>query len=506
VVIGTSESTTRAQVAALRAARNVPEWELHAEMTAFGWKRPHLSRTVEAVAARLSEGHAVLSLVGLHEALAREDAEQAMAALGEVVRRVTVARRPGGLVVSGGWTAVTVLRALGAQGAEILGPVGAAMPLCRVVGGAMAGTALVTKGGALGSDEALDRAVGFYDRTDRDRRETSSRPLLGITMGDACGVGPEVIAKALAHADAYSWCRPLVIGDAELLRRAVRTVRGKLDVREVETPEAAAFTSGTVDVYSPIVVDHEKVVMGRVCPEAGRAAAEWVIEAVRLAKAGRIGAIVTAPLNKEAMNLAGYAYAGHTELLAEKAGSKGARLMLASDRMKVAHVTGHIALHDVPARLTRERVRETIEMLGEALRRMGSPDPKIAVCGLNPHAGENGLFGQEDEAVIRPAVEEALARGWKAEGPLPADTTFFKVYDGLYDGVVAMYHDQGHVPAKLVAFADAVNVTLGLPIVRTSVDHGTAFDIAGKGVAREGNMLCAMRLAARLAPPEAPRS
>ncbi|MDA0747467.1 MAG: 4-hydroxythreonine-4-phosphate dehydrogenase PdxA, partial [bacterium] len=222
-------------------------------------------------------------------------------------------------------------------------------------------------------------------------------------------------------------------------------------------------------------------------------------KAVDWALANRIDGIVTAPLNKEAMNRAGFRYAGHTELLAERAGGYDVRLMLACERLNVAHVTGHVALRDVPGRLTEELVLDTIELLGRALVDMDRPEPKIAVCGLNPHAGESRLFGNEDADVIVPAVKAAQKRGWNAIGPLPADTVFFKAYDRLFDGVVAMYHDQGHGPVKLVAFDKAVNVTLGLPIVRVSVDHGTAFDIAGKGIANEANMLQTLTLGAKLA-------
>ncbi len=325
------------------------------------------------------------------------------------------------------------------------------------------------------------------------------RPLMGITMGDPCGIGSEVILKALAREESYRVCRPLVIGHPEILKRDMAMAGVRLDVRVVERPEDGAFEFGGVDIWCPVDVDVGQIAMGEVCREAGRAAAEWVIRAVDLAMADRIDGIVTAPLNKEAMNLAGYPFAGHTELLAEKSGAGRAHLMLVSDRMNVSHVTGHIALHEVPDRLTVDLIYDTVRLTRDVLIGMGKLDPRIAVCGLNPHAGENGLFGSEDAEVVRPAVEKTLSEGWRVDGPLPADTTFLKVYNGLYDGVVAMYHDQGHVPAKLVAFDEAVNVTLGLPIVRTSVDHGTAYDIAGKGVAKAVNMLQAIRVGSKLA-------
>ncbi len=325
------------------------------------------------------------------------------------------------------------------------------------------------------------------------------RPLLGITMGDVCGIGPEVIAKALSHQDVYAFCRPLVIGDAEVLAANLAHAGRRLEVRRVEAPESGGYRFGEIDLLAPIGLDHAQIETGRVCPEAGRTAVEWVVRAVDLAVGGRTDGIVTAPLNKEAMNRAGFRYAGHTELLAERLGVADVRLMLASERLNVAHVTGHVSLRQVPERLSEARVLGTIRLLHSALTDMGRPHPRIAVCGLNPHAGEAGILGSEDSELIQPAVQRANAGGMRVDGPLPADTVFLKAYNGGFDGVVAMYHDQGHAPVKLVAFHTAVNVTLGLPIVRVSVDHGTAFDIAGRGVADETNMLETLRLGARLA-------
>ena len=329
--------------------------------------------------------------------------------------------------------------------------------------------------------------------------ESGYRPLMGITMGDPGGIGAEVILKALGREESYRVCRPLVIGHPNILNRDMAMAGVQLDMRLVDRPENGAFEFGCVDVCCPLEVNLDRIAICEVRAEAGKAATEWVIHAVELAIANRIDGIVTAPLNKEAMNLAGYAYAGHTELLAEHSGAGRAYLMLASDRLSVSHVTGHIPLHEVPDRLTSERICDVIRLTRDALIGLGASDPRLAVCGLNPHAGENGLFGREDAEIIRPAVERALSNGWRVDGPLPADTTFLKVYNRIYDGVVAMYHDQGHVPAKLVAFDEAVNITLGLPIVRTSVDHGTAYDIAGKGIARAANMMQAIRVGSKLA-------
>ena len=499
LVVGSAESTTRRQVEALRRSLDVSEWEVHVEATAFAWERPHMKNLVEEVGARMSNGgDAVLSLVGLHPGIAREEVTRAIRALAEVVCKLADRVRPAGILATGGWTASEVLKALGGEGVEILEGISAGAPLCRIDGGPFQGLQMVTKGGALGEEDVLVRAVERI-RGPEMQDEAAPRPLLGITMGDAAGVGPEVIVKALGHPEVYAMCRPLVIGHPEILKAHLKFAGRPLEVRPVDSPEAGEFRPGTIDVWNPVAVDISQIETGTVCPEAGRAAAEWVIAAVDLAMAGRIDGIVTAPLNKEAMNRAGFHYAGHTELLAERCGGHDVRLMLASERLNVVHTTGHVALRDVSARLTMARVFDTIALLHRALVDMGRPNPRIAVCGLNPHAGESGLFGHEDAETIRPAVEQAQRKGWDVAGPLPPDTTFFKAYDGTFDGVVAMYHDQGHAPVKLVAFEDAVNVTLGLPIVRTSVDHGTAFDIAGKGVADETNMLRALRVGATLA-------
>jgi 4-hydroxythreonine-4-phosphate dehydrogenase len=496
MILGTNESTTREQVSVLKADGRTHEWEVHVDSAPFAWARPHAPRVVNEVTAQLEAGgDAVISLVGLHPGLHSDDAAEGMALLAEVAKRVMNAYRPATLVVSGGWTAISVARALGATSAEILGEVATAVPACRLIGGPFSGLTIVTKGGALGDPDAL---LGIVQK-EIPMEDVQSLPLLAITMGDPSGVGPEVIAKALAGGQLYAKCRPIVIGDENILKQAMEWVGVDFQVRAIDHPSDGRFERGAVEVLNPVVLDRTQITTGQVSAEAGRVAAEWVIKAVELAMSEEIDGIVTAPLNKEAMNLAGFRYPGHTELLADKAGAERVRLMLASDRLNVAHVTCHVGLDQVSSLLKTEDVLDTITLLRDALEGMGKLDPSIAVTGLNPHAGENGLFGSEDSDIIRPAVEQALAAGLRVEGPVPADTTFFKAYDGIYDGIVAMYHDQGHTPVKLVAFDTGVNVTLGLPIVRTSVDHGTAFDIAGKGIAKEGNLLCAIDVGARLA-------
>jgi len=492
-VIGTNESVTRGQITNLRRERGTHEWEVHADHAAFGWERPHIPSVVREIADHLESGKsAVLSLVGLHAGMQQSDAAQAMVILGEMAKRTIARFRPAGLILSGGWTTIETLRAMDAKGVRIREAIDVGTPVCDVIGGLYEGLRIVTKRGALGGDDTLVKAVDYFETEDMDPGEL---PVLGITMGDVCGVGPEIIAKAFDLDDLYQLCRPLVIGDVYALENACETCSVSLKIRKIDSPVDANFEPGTIDVINPLTLDPDAWEKGHVSSDAGRAAAEWVIEAVRLAVADEIDGIVTAPLNKEAMNLAGYKYPGHTELLAEQAGGHDVRLMLASPRMSVAHVTGHIALHEVSERLTQKRVYDTIAMTHDALVRMGKPTPRLAVTGLNPHAGENGLFGEEDDLVIRPAVEQGRERGWEIDGPLPADATYFKAYDGQYDGVIAMYHDQGLPVIKHHGFGDVVNVTLGLPIVRTSVDHGTALDLAGTGTAQVSSLKAAIRWA-----------
>jgi len=325
-------------------------------------------------------------------------------------------------------------------------------------------------------------------------------PCIGITMGDPAGVGPEVVMKALAHAGVYSQCKPLVIGDARHLERAAAIVGSALAVRRVEGPEDARFEHGTVDCVDLALVPAD-LPFGKLSAQAGEAAYRYVERAVALALARRIDAICTAPLNKEAMNAAGHRYPGHTELLAELTGTQEVSLMLLAPKLRVIHVTTHIGLLDAIEKIDAGLVDRTIGRGRELLRRAGFPEPRIGVCGINPHAGEGGLFGRgEEEAKIAPAIALARARGWKVEGPLPADTLFYRAARGDFDLVVAMYHDQGHGPVKVMGLEHGVNVTAGLPILRTSVDHGTAFDIAGTGKADERSMLEALRQAAVLAP------
>jgi 4-phospho-D-threonate 3-dehydrogenase / 4-phospho-D-erythronate 3-dehydrogenase len=312
-------------------------------------------------------------------------------------------------------------------------------------------------------------------------------PRIAITMGDAAGVGPEIVMKSLAHAEVYRFCKPLVIGDAERLRGAGRICGSKLSL------------PGDVECIDLKLIP-KNLEWGRLSAAAGEGAFQFVKLATELAMEGRVEAICTAPLNKEALHLAGHIYPGHTELLAELTGTSEVSMMLTAPNLRVIHVTAHMGLLDAIASIEPGLVERTIVRGHEVLARAGLMRRKIGVCGINPHAGENGLFGRgEEESKIVPAIAACRAKGIDVEGPLPADTLFFRASRGDFDMVVAMYHDQGHGPVKVLGLEAGVNITVGLPVIRTSVDHGTAFDIAGTGRADERSMLEALRQAAELA-------
>jgi 4-hydroxythreonine-4-phosphate dehydrogenase len=326
------------------------------------------------------------------------------------------------------------------------------------------------------------------------------RPVVAITMGDAAGIGPEIIMKALAHDEVYQRCRPLVIGDAGRLRQAGDLVGSALSIRSVAGPREAAFEHGTVDCVDLALIPSD-LPWGRLSPIAGDAAFRFVERSVTLALGGEVDAICTAPLNKEALQAGGHIFPGHTEILAALTRTPEVSMMLMTPKLRVIHVTTHIGLIDAIAKIEPGLVERTILRGNEALMRAGLERPRIGVCGINPHAGEHGLFGHgEEEQKIEPAVRKLRERGFDVEGPLPADTLFFRAQRGDFDLVVAMYHDQGHGPVKVLGIEAGVNVTVGLPMIRTSVDHGTAFDIAGTGRADERSLLEALNQAIVLAP------
>jgi 4-phospho-D-threonate 3-dehydrogenase / 4-phospho-D-erythronate 3-dehydrogenase len=325
------------------------------------------------------------------------------------------------------------------------------------------------------------------------------RPLLALTLGDPSGIGPEIILKALQDKNMHTRCRLIVIGDRRILDRAAQTLgTDKLTIFETTDPSTGVFEPGFLDLIDLGNAEPRDCPWGEVSAASGKAAVEYVFTACDLAIAGDVDGIVTAPLNKAAMHAAGFTYAGHTELLAERTGADRVSMLLVGPQMKVVHVSTHVSLTEAIRRVQRKRVEEVIDIAYESCVALGISDPLIAVAGLNPHAGEDGLFGDEEMREIVPAIEAARAKGLRVTDPQPPDTVFLRATKGSFDIVVAMYHDQGHIPMKLLAFDSGVNVSVGLPIVRTSVDHGTAFDIAGKGIAREESMLAAIDVAIQM--------
>lgn len=340
------------------------------------------------------------------------------------------------------------------------------------------------------------------------------RPIIGITMGDPAGNGPEISVKALAKPETYEECNPLIIGDASCIEEAIQilNLENEIQVNSLQDVKEAQFEFGYIDVLDMNLVDMSKKQFGEVQAMCGEAAFQYVEKAIELALSGEVDGTVTNALNKEAMNLAGHQYSGHTEIYADYTNTKSYSMMLAQDNMRVAHVSTHVALRDACDAVKKDRVLEVIHLASDACKDFGIETPKLAVAGLNPHAGENGLFGREEMEEIQPAIDQALSEGIMIpdQQPVPADTVFSKMDGGWYDMVVVMYHDQGHVPIKLKGFVyngelekwDAVsgiNITLGLPIIRVSVDHGTGFDIAGKGVASPASLLNSLEYATLLA-------
>jgi 4-phospho-D-threonate 3-dehydrogenase / 4-phospho-D-erythronate 3-dehydrogenase len=339
-----------------------------------------------------------------------------------------------------------------------------------------------------------------------------NRPVIGVTMGDPAGVGPEVIVKACAEAAVREQSRPVVIGSADVMRDALGLVGSPLALHPVASVEDCRWGAGTLECLDCANVDVASLPRSTVSAAAGRAAYEYIARAIALAKSKAIEAIVTAPVNKEALAAAGVRHSGHTEILAELTDTRDYAMLLMGRDLKVIHVTTHVALRRVPELVTRERVLRVIRLAQRTMDGLGRPRAKIAVAGLNPHAGEDGLFGDEEQTAIGPAIEAARAEGLHVTGPLPADTLFSRARGGEFDIVVAMYHDQGHIPVKTVGFTyddasgrwtglSGVNVTVGLPFVRVSVDHGTAFDRAWKGIANHESMVEAIDVAVRMLTP-----
>jgi len=337
-------------------------------------------------------------------------------------------------------------------------------------------------------------------RVKTSRSNPKGKPLLGITMGDPAGIGPEVIAKALAGTKLRRLCFPLVIGSRSVMQQTIKKLKLKLDVRSVEGHDTAPPHANQIAVLDPLEQPLGSFQLGMAAPETGAASVVFIKKAVHLAQIGCIDGIVTAPINKEAINMAGCHFPGHTELLADLTHTQESGMMIIGGPLRIMFVTTHVAIKDLPSLLTQAKIERGIRLAHLALTTLfGIKNPRIGVAALNPHAGEHGLFGDEEQRVILPAAQAAQAKGIRASDPLPADTLFGKAARGDYDGVVALYHDQGLIPLKLVAFGTCVNLTVGLPIIRTSVDHGTAFDIVGKGIADPGSLIEAVMLAATLA-------
>lgn len=408
------------------------------------------------------------------------------------------------LVLTGGETARAVLDRLGvtrlAVHGELAGHHGA------VLSTTPDGRRVVTRPGSFGAPGSLTEIAAAL-RSERHggshvstTTRPDTRPFIAVTMGDGAGIGPEVVVGALLDEGLAAVCRPVVIGDAARLRLGAEALGVTADVVAVESVEDAEFIPGRVNVVDLGLLPAD-LQWGELSAVAGDAAFHYIRVASELAMSGRVQGICTAPLNKEALHAGGHVYPGHTELLAHLTGTEEVSMMLSTPRVKVIHVTTHIGLMDAVRKIEPGLVERTVRRGHEAMVRAGVPSPKIGVCAINPHAGENGLFGQGEEAEkIVPAIEVLQAAGIDARGPLPADTAFFLAGRGDYDLIVAMYHDQGHGPVKVLGIEAGVNITVGLPVIRTSVDHGTAFDIAGKGVADIRSMIEALHQAARMSP------
>jgi 4-phospho-D-threonate 3-dehydrogenase / 4-phospho-D-erythronate 3-dehydrogenase len=337
----------------------------------------------------------------------------------------------------------------------------------------------------------------------------NNKPLIGITMGDPASIGPEIAVKALLDENVHAICRPLLVGDAGVFHDIIQRLKLPATVHAMAQVPEAKFQFGTIDVIDLKNVDMGKLVFGEIAAMAGNASFEAVRKVIDLAMAGEIDATVTGPINKKSINEAGHHFAGHTEIYAHYTGTRKYAMLLVEDHLKVIHVSTHVSLRQACDLVKKERILEVTELLRNGLIQLNETNLKIGIAGLNPHAGDSGLFGTEDDMEIAPAVEEARRRGYDVEGPIPPDTLFAKAATGQYGGVVAMYHDQGHIPFKLSGFTwnaekkqmdsvKGVNITMGLPIIRTSVDHGTAFEIAGKGIASADAMILAIQSAVQL--------
>ncbi|MET0395174.1 MAG: 4-hydroxythreonine-4-phosphate dehydrogenase PdxA [Chitinophagaceae bacterium] len=335
------------------------------------------------------------------------------------------------------------------------------------------------------------------------------KPVIAITMGDPASIGPEIAVKALLEEKVNAICKPLLVGDAGVFRHIAAHLQLPATIHAVSSVQEARFIPGVIDVLDLDNMPTGQLAFGEISAVAGNASFGAVKKVIELAMNGEVDATVTGPINKKSINEAGHHFAGHTEIYAHYTGTKKYAMLLVEDSMKVIHVSTHVSLRQACDLVKKDRIVQVIELLHQGMQQLGETNLRIGVAGLNPHAGDNGLFGTEDAEEIEPAVKEALAAGYDVEGPVPPDTLFAKAATGYYGGVVAMYHDQGHIPFKLSGFkwnaqkkqmdsVKGVNITMGLPIIRTSVDHGTAFEIAGKGIASHDAMVLAIESAVQL--------
>jgi len=337
----------------------------------------------------------------------------------------------------------------------------------------------------------------------------SFKPIVAITMGDPAGIGPEIAAMAFSRESIYRKCRPVLIGNADIIGAALKIIKSGVKISVIKNIKEAGFRFGAIDVINLGIENPGEVRMGEVSAAAGDIAFRSVVKAIEMAMNGETDATVTCPIHKVALNLAGHHFSGHTEIFAHYTHTPKYAMLLADKKLKVIHVSTHVSLRQACDKVKKGRIAETISLLDEGLKKLGITSPRIGVAGLNPHSGDGGLFGNEEAEEIIPAIEEARRNGINAEGPVPPDSLFALAAGGRFDGCVAMYHDQGHIPFKLSGFAwddkkgrmkkvNGVNITLGLPVIRTSVDHGTAFEIAGKGIASPGALLNAIGYAVKM--------
>ncbi|WP_111509353.1 4-hydroxythreonine-4-phosphate dehydrogenase PdxA [Mycobacterium kyogaense] len=501
-VVGTGARNATAQVAALVDTGAVP---ITVEAGELLTGTAESSRLAEALA---THAQVVLTIGGSVPAPQRAELATRLGSYVAAGDRAAT-RRPD-FVLTGGETARAVIDALGY---DALRPVDV-VHHGAVVSVTSDGRRIVTRPGSFGDRDSFVDITAHLSfvraqnvspthqlkgTTMTPNSGTAALPVVAVTMGDGAGIGPEVIVPALLDDAVAGWCVPVVIGDAKRLTQAADILGITCDIVAVETVGDARVAPGRINVIDLDLLPAD-LPWGELSAVAGNAAYEYIRVASELAVRGEVQAICTAPLNKEALHAAGHIYPGHTELLAHLTGTEEVSMMLSSPKLKVIHVTTHIGLLDAVAKIEPGLVERTVRRGHDALVRSGNPHPKIGLCGINPHAGENGLFGygEEDQKIV-PAVEALVADGIDAHGPLPADTAFFLAGRGDYDLIVAMYHDQGHGPVKVLGIEAGVNITVGLPVIRTSVDHGTAFDIAGKGIAEAGSMVEALRQAAELA-------